>query len=279
MADKKENEYIVPALERGLRILEEFSATTQALNPSDVAKRLGIPRSSAFRMMQTLESLGFLVRPSDEADYWLGVGVLRLGYEYIASLDVVELGRPIINALRDLTGCSAHITVRDRTNVVFVAKAASSSAIFTSIRIGTRLPAHATVLGCLLLSGLTDRDLEALYPEKTLQIYSEQTPRTLTELKTLIEVHRRRGYAVSQSFFEHGLSVVGAPVHDARGAIAAVISIAIHSGSIDPAQLDNFCQEVLASARKLSGILKYQVEAPKVSELKQVLAVEDEVTG
>src|SRR5258708_38831466 len=150
MIEKKENEYIVPALERGLRILGEFNANTQTLNPTDVAKRLSIPRSSAFRMMQTLETLGYLARAEDDGDYRLGVAVLRLGYEYIASLELVELGRPIINALRDLTGCSAHITVRDGRDVVFLAKAASSAAIFTSIHIGTRLPAHPTVLGRLL---------------------------------------------------------------------------------------------------------------------------------
>jgi DNA-binding IclR family transcriptional regulator len=278
MIEKKENEYIVPALERGLRILGEFSASTQTLNPSEVAKRLDIPRSSAFRMMQTLESLGYLSRQNDEADYRLGVAVLRLGYEYVASLELVELGRPIINELRDLTGCSVHITVRDERDVVFVAKAASSAAIFTSIHIGTRLPAHATVLGRLLLSGLSDEALEALYPEEHLQVFSEQTPRTLLELKTLLELDRRRGYAISQSFFEHGLSVVGAPVRDHRGSIVAVISIAIHSGSIDPAQQENFCQEVLAAAKKLSSILKYQLDTPVVSDRKRSVALKAETT-
>lgn len=275
MIEKKENEYIVPALERGLRILGEFNANTQTLNPTDVAKRLAIPRSSAFRMMQTLETLGYLSRAEDEGDYRLGVAVLRLGYEYIASLELVELGRPIINALRDLTGCSAHITVRDGRDIVFVAKAPSSGAIFTSIRIGTRLPAHATVLGRLLLSELSDKELEALYPEEKLDVISEQTPRTLLELKALLAVDRQRGYAISQSFYERGLSVVGAPVHDHHGSIAAVISIAIHSGAIDPAQQDNFCQEVLAAAKSLSGILKYQLEMPKVAELKRSAALEN----
>lgn len=270
MAEKKENDYIVPALDRGLRILGEFSVTTQTLNPTEAAKRLGIPRSSAFRMMQTLETLGYLTRTSEDSDYRLGVAVLRLGFEYISSLELIELGRPIINALRDLTGCSTHISVRDGRDVIFVAKAASSSAIFTSIHIGTRLPAHATVLGRLLLSGLSDAELKALYPEETLQAYTPQTPRTLEELKALLAIDRQRGYAISQSFFEQGLSVVGAPVRDHSGSIVAVISISIHSGSIDPAQQENFCQEVLASAKRLSGILKYQLDTPKISDMKMV---------
>jgi DNA-binding IclR family transcriptional regulator len=277
MIEKKNNEYIVPALERGLRILGEFNAGTQTLNPTDIAKRLGIPRASAFRMMQTLERLGFLTRVNEGGDYRLGVAVLRLGYEYISSLELVELGLPIINSLRDLTGCSAHVTVRDGRDVVFLAKAASPAAIFTSIHIGTRLPAHATVLGRLLLSDLTDEALDALYPEETLKVFSPQTPRTLPELKALLEVDRRRGYVISQSFFEQGLSVVGAPVHDHRGAVVAAISIAIHSASIDPAQQENFCQEVLASAKKLSEILKYQLEAPKVSHIKRPAVLKGEV--
>lgn len=273
MVEKKENEYIVPALERGLRILSEFDAKTQTLNATEIARRLSIPRSSAFRMMQTLETLGYLTRVDDNANYRLGVAVLRLGYEYIASLELVELAQPIIQALRDLTGCSAHITVRDGRDVVFVARAASRAPISSSIHIGTRLPAHATVLGRLLLSALSDDVLEVLYPEERLQAYSEQTPRTLNDLKTLIAEDRKRGYVLSQSFFEHGLSVVGAPVYDQSGAILAVVSVSIHSASIDPAQQEPFCQEVLAAARKLSGILKYQRNAsPSLSPSQPIAA-------
>src|SRR5260370_28932265 len=122
-------------------------------------------------MRRGVERVGYGTGADGEAYYRIGVAVLRLGYEYIASLELVELGRPIINALRDLTGCSAQITVRDARDVVFVAKAASSGAIFTSIRIGTRLPAHATVLGRLLLSELSDKELEALYPEEKLEVF------------------------------------------------------------------------------------------------------------
>ena len=263
---EKTNDYNVPALERGLRILSEFNADTRTLNPTDIAKRLAIPRSSAFRMMQTLETMGFLRREANELDYRLDIGVLRLGYEYIASLELVELGRPIIDALRDLTGCSTHITVRDGRDVVFLAKAASTSIMFSSIHIGARLPAHATVLGRLLLSELSHENLLKLYPEEHLQSFSAQTPATLADLEILLHEDRRRGYALSQSFFEQGLSVVGAPVHDSKGAVAAVISISIHSGSVDPAQQDNFCQEVLNAARNLSGILRYQLETGRVGD-------------
>jgi DNA-binding IclR family transcriptional regulator len=263
---EKINDYNVPALERGLRILSEFNADTRTLNPTDIAKRLSIPRSSAFRMMQTLETMGFLRREAEEMDYRLDIGVLRLGYEYIASLELVELGRPIIDALRDLTGCSTHITVRDGRDVVFVAKAASPSIMFSSIHIGARLPAHATVLGRLLLSELSHEQLLKLYPEQELQKFSAQTPATLADLELLLKEDRGRGYAISQSFFEQGLSVVGAPVHDGKGAVAAVISISIHSGSVDPAQQENFCQEVLYAARKLSGILRYQLETGRVGD-------------
>lgn len=279
MPDKKEpNNYIVPALERGLRILSEFSGSVQTLNPSEVAKRLNLPRSSSFRMMQTLESLGYLSRANEESEYRLGVAVLRLGYEYVASLDLVELGRDIINQLRDLTSCSAHITVRDGREVVFLAKATDPGAIFTNVRIGTRLPAHATVLGRLLLSGLSDEGLDELYPEENLKVFSEQTPRTLTELKALLEIDRKRGYAISESFFEHGISVVGAPVRDSRNEIIAVISISIHSGTIDPAQQEIFCGEVLASANRLSTILKYQQEAGKAPDAKRSTPPSEQVS-
>ena len=102
------------------------------------------------RQLHTLERAGFVERVGDSATYRLGLGVLRLGFEYLASMELTEIGHPVITRLRDRTGCSAHLVVRDGREVVFVAKAPGASALFQSVQVGARLPAHATVLGRLL---------------------------------------------------------------------------------------------------------------------------------
>ena len=75
--------YLVPGLERGLRILAEFSARESVLGAPELSRRIGIPRTTTFRLLQTLEALGFLERVNGDRNFRLGVAVLRLGFEYV----------------------------------------------------------------------------------------------------------------------------------------------------------------------------------------------------
>ena len=154
--DKADDRYTVPALARGLQLLMSFNRDERELTGAELSRRLDLPRASVFRMLQTLEQGGFVERVGDGASYKLGLAVLRLGFEYLASMELTEHGRPVIEDLRDLCGYSAHVVVRDNRDVVFVAKAAGRSAMFHSIQVGARLPAHATVLGRRLMMVFLD---------------------------------------------------------------------------------------------------------------------------
>src|SRR5258707_14957841 len=96
--------YLVPGLERGLRILAEFSAREPILGAPELSKRIGIPRTTTFRLLQTLEALGFLERATGDRHFRLGVAVLRLGLGYLSSLGLTYLRTAILERLRDQTG-------------------------------------------------------------------------------------------------------------------------------------------------------------------------------
>ena len=249
--------YNVPGLERGLRMLQLFDRTRKFLTAAEMARALEIPRSTAFRIAQTLEFLGFLEREGDR--YRAGPAVLRLGFEYIASLEVAELARPVIDRLRDATSLSAQLVIRDGREVVVVVKASPPATFASNVTVGTRLPAHATILGRVLLSDADDRTLQALYPDPTLPQHSPRAPRTLAELKRLLREDRARGYAVSESFFEQGISAVAAPVRDQTGAIVATISVTAQRPTLEPKELrDGLVAQVLGAAAELSRQLNYR---------------------
>src|SRR5690606_22056185 len=142
--------YSVPGLERGLRILAEFTSETPTLTAPELARRLGVPRTTVFRLLVTLEALGFVERARNGREYQLGTAVLKLGFEYLASLALTELSRPILEDLRNTFNYSANLAIRDGREVVYVQKVAAESLFSSSVHIGTRLPAHATVLGRML---------------------------------------------------------------------------------------------------------------------------------
>src|SRR5450830_376738 len=99
--DESQEKYLVPGLERGLRLLCEFSRQDKTLSAPELARRLDVPRSTVFRLLTTLERMGFVERNDGGRDYRLGMAVLRLGFEYLASLELTEIGRPLLDRLRD----------------------------------------------------------------------------------------------------------------------------------------------------------------------------------
>ncbi len=260
-----EDRYTVPALARGLQLLGYFSRDDRVLTGAQLARRTGWPRASVFRMLQTLEQAGFIERCGEGPVYKLGVAVLRLGFEYLASLELTEYGRPIIEALRDSSGYSAHLVIRDAREVVFVAKAAGRDVLLHPIQVGARLPAHATVQGRVLLGGLTSEELAALYADYPLKAHTPSTPVTLAALQTAVAADAQRGWGISQGGFETGISTIAAPVFNERHQVRAVISITVPASPIDPAHADRLVAHVRDAASALSQRLSHlpQVQNPR----------------
>jgi DNA-binding IclR family transcriptional regulator len=247
-----DDRYTVPALQRGLQLLMQFSREERELTGAELSRRLQLPRASVFRMLHTLEQMGFVERADDGNAYKLGLAVLRLGFELLASMELTEYGRPVIEALRDRCGYAAHLVVRDGREVVFIAKAPGHNSLFQSIQVGARLPAHATVLGRLLLSDLDLPALRQLYPDEPLKAYTPRTPTTVEQLKALIDADRANGYGVSQGGFETGISTIAAPVFNDRGEVAAVVSITVPGQRIDEQRLPALIDDVRAAAAQLT---------------------------
>lgn len=244
--------YTVPGLQRGLQLLAQFNQHTRELNGAQLARRLALPRASVFRLLQTLEMMGFVERVADSSNYRLGIAVLRLGFEYLASMDLAERGNPVLNALSAKSGLSAHLVVRDGTDVVFVAKSAGNSGLLSAIQVGARLPAHATVLGRVLLGRMSTAALEALYAHVPLTPFTEQTPTTIAQLKDKVDVDAQLGYAVSHGGYESGISTIAAPVFDENQAIVAAVSVTIPANRIDPERLPVLVNWVRDAAARLS---------------------------
>ena len=254
---QRDDRYQVPALQRGLQLLAQFSRHQRELSGAELSRRLGLPRASVFRLLQTLEQMGFIERAGEGVSYKLGVAVLRLGFEYLASMELTEHGRPILDGLCTATGLSAHLAVRDGREVVVVAKSAGRSVMFNSIQVGARLPAHATVLGRVLLAGLSADELASLYAGARLEAHSPQTPTTLAELKKLVDADALRGYGISQGGYDAGISTVAAPVFDEHHKVAAVINVTVSANRIDAHAMDPLVFEVRQAADRLSQRLNH----------------------
>ena len=257
MTIEADERYMVPALARGLQVLGCFSRTERELTGAELSRRLEVPRASVFRMLHTLEQMGFVERVPDSPAYKLSIGVLRLGFEFLASMELTELGRSIIQELRTQSGYSAHLVVRDGRDVVFVLKEAGVNALFHSIQVGARLPAHATVLGRQLLSDMDLAALRKLYPETPLPAYTPRTPTTLEQLHAQIDAERAAGYGISQGGYETGITTIAAPVFNDQHRVVAAVSITVPSQQISDDQVQSLAPQVRQAADQLTQRLSH----------------------
>jgi DNA-binding IclR family transcriptional regulator len=252
--------YIVPALERGLKLLTLFDRRRTEISAPEAARMLELPRSTTFRLIRTLEHFGLLERAGNA--YHLGPGILRFGFEYVAALPFTDIAKPIVESLRDATGYAAQLAIRDGREVVFIVRAVGASAFASNVTVGTRMPAHATALGRVFLAQLSGPELRTLYRDVKLQIYSPQTPSTFAELVRVLRDDHARGYTTSESFFETGISAIAAPVRDGTGRVVAALSVTIPKATL-PARStrEEILRHLLAAAANLSHHLNYRPAA------------------
>jgi DNA-binding IclR family transcriptional regulator len=260
MPEQDTERYSVPGLERGLRILAEFSRREPTLTAPELARRLGVPRSTVFRLLMTLENMRFIERTEDARSYRLGVAVLRLGFEYLASLGITELGRPILERMRDETGYSANLVVRDGRDIVYIQRATATSPFTSSVSVGTRLPAHATVLGHVLLGDLSLSQMRLLYPDTRLEGGGPNAPATADALFDLVQQTKTRGHVLAEGFFDQHISTVAAPVFGEDGHVVAAIGLTIPGARIPEEQRAGLVAQVRGAAAQLSTLLNYDGE-------------------
>ena len=135
MANDQEVKYLVPGLERGLQLLLAFGEQHRDLTFAELHRLVDMPKATAYRVVQTLEYMGFLERNARTNTFSLGMNVLRLGFEYIASLDVAQVGQPVIEQLRDISQCSSHLAIRDGRDIIYIARVSAAGSRINQVSV------------------------------------------------------------------------------------------------------------------------------------------------
>jgi IclR family pca regulon transcriptional regulator len=216
----------VQSLVRGLSVIRAFGVDTPQLTLSEVAQRSGLTRAAARRFILTLVALGYL--ETDGRLFRLTPRVLDLGYSYLSSQSIPEVARPHIEALVAKVEESSEIAVLDGDEVVYILRITGPRILTTAISIGTRLPAHVTSLGRVMLAGLEPEQLEEYLATAELRKVADRTLTDRDALRTELELVARRGWALVDSQLEEGLLAVGVPIRDRTGRIIAAVNLSTH---------------------------------------------------
>ncbi|MFM1653160.1 IclR family transcriptional regulator [Brevibacillus sp. B_LB10_24] len=257
---KKENDrYSSNSLVRGLAILRLFHAGQPTMSLAEIASQLGVSRTSPFRLLFTLQSLGYLHQDENTKRYELTPKVLELGFAYLNSLQLPDIARPYLERLRDETGASTHIGVLDGREVVYVARVPARGVTTITVTVGSRLPAHATSLGKSLLAFQSEEQIKEMLIDAELQPYTTQTKTMINDLLQELEVIRKQGYSLSNGEFESGIRSIAAPIFDNAGDVIAAVNVAAPEAILPDEFLRVFAlPAILEAAEQLSSFFGYR---------------------
>ena len=210
---------------RVLAVLDAFTAERPELTLTDVARRAGLPLSTAHRLVGELTAWGALERDG-RGRYRIGLRLWEVGSLAPRSLGLRESAMPFLTDLHEVTGENVQLAVLDGRDAVYVERLSGRGAVHVVTRVGSRLPLHATGVGLVLLA-----HTPAPFQERVLAgPLRRYTPRTVTDpervRRTLADV-RRTGVAVSDRQIELVSQSVAAPVRGRDGTVVAALSVVV----------------------------------------------------
>ena len=246
---ERDTDYMVPALQRGLSILQMFGARQRTLGMGEIAEQLGVSVSAIYRIVHTLCEMGYL-RKLGKNSYELGPQVVSDGFSYLTSRDLVDVGLPYLNALRDRSSLSCHLSIREQTDSLYLYRAFAAQRLSVNLPIGTRIPCHCTAMGRMLLTGLNEAELDSLYQHVRLDDYPPPAPKTLPELRQLIKSDCERGWVLHRSDYS---TAIACAIHNHLGAVVAAINLSGPEAVMDnSAARDSYREALQQCARGIS---------------------------
>jgi DNA-binding IclR family transcriptional regulator len=239
----------VQSVDRALSILEVLARVGEA-GVTEIAGDLGVHKSTAFRLVATLEAHRLVEQTEDRGKYRLGVGVLRLAGATTARLDVVQEARSVVRQLAADTGETVNVAVLSESSALYLDQVAGSSALQSHNWVGQHIPLHATSNGKVLLTGLDHQALEDMLGK-----LSSYTPLTITKkalLREELERVREQGYAVAVDELEVGLAAAAAPIRNAHGDVVASMSVSGSTFRLTADRLETVVKQLVEAALEVS---------------------------
>jgi IclR family pca regulon transcriptional regulator len=225
----------IASLAKGLQVIECFGAETPRLTITDVAQRTGLDRATARRCLLTLHAQGYA--DYDGKFFTVTPRILRLGMGALAALPLPQLVQPWLDQLSEQIGQSTSVSILDGTEVVYLARAAQRRVMAIGLMPGSRLPAHCTSMGRVLLAALPEEEARAVLDASDL---TPRTPLSLTdpdEIMAEVARCRQQGFALIDQEVELGLRSLAVPLFDVHGQVVAALNTGVAATQADAAEL------------------------------------------
>jgi IclR family pca regulon transcriptional regulator len=241
-----------------MQVLSLFSRETPSLTLTQITDGAKLNKTTAFRIVSTLETSGFLERDPDTKRYRPGLKVLQLGFVAISGLEFRQIARPYLEKLAREVGQTVSLSVLDNMEVVYVDRVRQQQIIGVMLGLGSRIPAHCASLGKAMLASLPVDTLSQRLDQVDLKACTPNTITNRQQLEAELVRVRQLGYAVNDEEWVLGLRSTAAPILDQDGTVIGAINISVPTAEISRKLLESqFSPAVRTAAREISVALGY----------------------
>ena len=249
--NKSSAQYLVPALERGLKILEILAAHPSGLLMNEM-KELNLPSASLYRMLITLTDLGYIVK--DNADrYRLGRKLLSIAYKGLDHSNLTETSASFQRSLRNKVNETVALGVHNGGEGVVIDTIRSEQAVCVYVQIGHHFPLHTAAPAKAILAYLPEEEQAQILDSIKFTKFTERTILNKSSYLTELQKVRKNGVAFDVGEEVSDLRCVAAPIFDSRSYPVAAIWVTGPESRLNEKRLQEISIHVKETAEKISN--------------------------
>lgn len=246
----------VQSLVRALGLLDQLAEHEEGLTLTDIAKRTGLPRSTAHRLLTTMESMRYVAFDTRTNQWLVGIRAMAFAGGADEARDLRRHARPVLQSLHAGARATASLAVPDGAQVRYAAQVRSERDRWAPARPGDVLPLHTTATGKAILAHWAPARLDAFLAETY-----PHDPAAREALRDDLETVRHRGYAVDDQATRPSVRCVAAAVLDRHGQPRAAIGVCCSLMQVDAARLPSLGSAVQFAAKRLAEGFGHAVAA------------------
>lgn len=216
----------VQSLTRGLAILDHLAAAHGGVSLTVLSQKSALPASTTHRLLNTMEKMGFVHQSGEHGLWYIGLQSFRVGSAFLAHRDFVEQSHPYMRRLMEQSGETANLAILDGTEAVFIAQVQCREMMRLLVRLGSRVPLHASGVGKAILAALPDEQIDAILRVHGLPRFTGNTIIAPEALRAALTLIRRRGYSFDDEEHALGVRCVAAAIYDEHAEPLCALSLA-----------------------------------------------------
>jgi DNA-binding IclR family transcriptional regulator len=249
---------MVKSAYRVTQILEAVSSRRRGLKHSEIVDILKIPKGSLSLLLADLVMQQYLTHDNDDRRYMLGPQVLVIAKRYLAGLDIVRLGEPVLRQLVTDVGECGEIAVKRGNEILMVCREDCSRPLRSVMQIGDRAPLYSTAAGKAILAFLPDEEIDAYLASTDLKSSTRKPIANVKAFKKELEAIRSGGVAYSQEELNEGIVAMGMPVFDLNELVAGSIVVPMPTIRFNPRKEKKVEIHLREAAARLSHQLGHE---------------------